>query len=71
MAFASFGSLSRKDADGFFSSDKLKPSDASDGDSYKVRRGKSGGYRDYLSDEQNAYIDSLVRNRLNPVYGYR
>jgi len=47
-------SLSRKEADGFFKSDKLKPGDASDGDSYRVRRGKSGGYRDYFSDEQNA-----------------
>jgi alcohol sulfotransferase len=71
VAFASFDSLSRKEADGFFKSDKLKPSDASDGDSYKVRRGKIGGYRDYFSDEQNAYIDNLVRDRLNPVYGYR
>jgi glycosyltransferase involved in cell wall biosynthesis len=71
VAFASFDSLSRKEADGFFKSDKLKPSDASDGDSYKVRLGKLGGYRDYFSDEQNACIDSLVWDRLNPVYGYR
>ena len=58
-------------SDGFFKSDKLKPGDASDGDSYKVRRRQSGGCRDYLSDEQNANIDSLVRDRLNPVCGYR
>ena len=71
VAFASFESLSRKEANGFFKSDKLKPSNASDGDSFKVRRGKIGGYRDYFDAEQNALIDSLVRDRLNPVYGYR
>lgn len=71
VEFASFDSLSRKEANGFFKSDKLKPSDASDGDSFKVRRGKIGGYRDYFSDDQNVYLDGLVRDRLNPVYGYR
>lgn len=69
--FASFESLARKEADGFFKSDNLKPSNASDADSYKVRRGKIGGYRDYFNDEQNAHIDNLVQGRLNPVYGYR
>jgi len=33
--------------------------------------GNHGGYRNYFSDEQNANIDSLVRDRLNPVCGYR
>ena len=58
-------------SDGFFKSDKLKPGDASDGDSHEVRLGESRGYRNYFSDEQNAYIDSLVRDRLDPVCGYR
>lgn len=71
VEFASFDSLSRKEADGFFKSNKLKPSNPDDGDSYKVRRGKIGGYRDYFNDDQIARIDRLVSDRLNPEYGYR
>lgn len=71
VEFASFDSLSRKEAGGFFKSNKLKPSNPDDGDSYKVRRGKIGGYRDYFNDDQIARIDRLVSDRLNPEYGYR
>lgn len=48
VEFASFDSLSRKEVDGFFKSNKLKPSNPDDGDSYKVRRGKIGGCQDYF-----------------------
>ena len=71
VEFASFDSLSRKEANGFFKSNNLQPRNVGDRDSYKVRRGKIGGYRDYFDDGQIASIDSLVHDRLNPVYGYR
>jgi hypothetical protein len=40
-----------------FGSKTLQPGDYSDPDSYKVRRGKIGGYRDYLSAADLEYID--------------
>ncbi len=39
-------------------------------DSYKVRRAKVGGWRDYFDDAQCRAIDAYVRERLDPVYGY-
>jgi hypothetical protein len=39
-------------------------------DSYKVRRAKVGGWRDYFDDAQCAAIDGYVRERLDPLYGY-
>ncbi len=39
-------------------------------DSYKVRRAKVGGWRDYFDDEQCRAIDAYVRERLDPLYGY-
>jgi len=39
-------------------------------DSYKVRRAKVGGWRDYFDDEQCRAIDAYVREHLDPVYGY-
>lgn len=50
---------------------RLKPGDANDPSSFKVRRAKVGGWRDYVTEEQAAAIDRMVRERLDPVYGYR
>jgi hypothetical protein len=49
---------------------RLAPSDRSNPDTYKVRRGKVAGYRDYFSDAQLAEIEELVARRLSPFYGY-
>ena len=48
----------------------LKPGDVSDPSSYKVRRAKVGGWRDYVTEEQSDAIDAMVRKTLAPVYGY-
>ncbi len=71
VEFAAFENLARKEAAGFFNSDKLKSTNAADGNASKVRRGKVGGYRDYFDDRQNAVLDGMVRERLHPAWGYR
>jgi len=48
----------------------MMPGDRGNPDSYKVRRGKVGGYRDYFDDAEIARIDALVTETLDPVYGY-
>lgn len=70
VEFASFDNLSRKEKNGFFQSGRMRPADPLDSGSFKVRRGKVGGYRDYFTAEQNEAIDVLVRNGLDPAYGY-
>ncbi|MGE3873369.1 MAG: sulfotransferase domain-containing protein [Parvibaculaceae bacterium] len=50
--------------------DRMKPRDASNLDSYKVRRAKVGGYRDYFTDDEIARIDRLVATTLSPIFGY-
>jgi Sulfotransferase domain len=50
---------------------RMVPRDRDNPDSYKVRRAKVGGYRDYFSDEEVARIDRQVQRDLAPVYGYR
>ncbi len=49
---------------------RMKPGDRQNADSYKVRRAKVGGYRDYFSDEEVAQIDALVDEHLLPDFGY-
>ena len=48
----------------------LKPADANDPSSFKVRRAKVGGWRDYLTEEQSAAVDAMVKDKLDPVFGY-
>jgi len=49
---------------------RMAPRDRANPDSFKVRRAKVGGYRDYFDDEQVVRIDELVRAKLSPIYGY-
>ena len=70
VEFASFESLQEKERQGFFESNRLRPTDKSDPDSFKVRRGKVGGHRDYFTSDQLKSIDDIVATQLNPAYGY-
>lgn len=54
----------------WFSGDRLVPRDRKDPNTYKVRRAKVGGYRDYFDDQQIEQIDALVDSDLAPFYGY-
>jgi hypothetical protein len=68
--FASFDKLKALERDRFFQSRRMQPRDAGDTNSYKVRRGKVGGYQDDFTPEQIARIDALVAERLDPRLGY-
>ncbi|MET4129238.1 sulfotransferase domain-containing protein [Roseovarius sp. MBR-6] len=70
--FASYENMKKKETDQSFrlSGGRMAPGDQDNPDSYKVRRAKVGGYRDYFDDAQIAAIDALVAERLDPVYGY-
>ncbi len=39
----------------------LRPAKTEDPESYKVRRGKVGGYTDYLDDQDQAYCEELMQ----------
>ena len=54
VEFASFANLQNREAERFFATERLRPTDSADPDAFKVRRGKVGGYRDYFSAEQLA-----------------
>ena len=70
VAFGSFASLREKERSGFFGSFRLRPGDPADPQSYKVRSGKVGGYRDGLTAEQAAVLDAVVAAELCRFYGY-
>jgi len=70
VRFGSFESMRRKEREGGFEGADLTPSDVGDSDSFKVRRGVIGGYRDYFDEGQARALDALVAERLDPFFGY-
>jgi len=71
IEFSSVENLRKLEKENYFrGGSRLKAKDSSNPDTFKVRRAKVGGYRDYFDDEQVATIDELVNTRLSEVFGY-
>jgi hypothetical protein len=70
VEFASFDNMHRMERSGAFQHRRLRAMDDSDRETYKTRRGKVAGYRDYLSSEDIDLLDGKIRAELDPFYGY-
>ena len=72
VAFAAYENMKKLEENKAFSSSgrRLLPGDKKNPDSFKVRRAKVGGYRDYFDEAQIEEIDRFVRDSLSPYYGY-
>lgn len=60
VAFADFGNMRTMERRGEINRPMLRPGNPADLESYKVRRGVVGGYADYLTSDDIAYIDRAV-----------
>ncbi len=70
VEFGAFENLRQLERKGFFRQGGLRLRNPNDPESFKVRRAKVGGYRDYFTAEQTAELEALVAERLSPVFGY-
>jgi Sulfotransferase domain len=70
VEFGAFDNLRQLESKGFFRQGGLRLRNPNDPESFKVRRAKVGGYRDYFTAEQAAELEALVAERLSPVFGY-
>lgn len=68
--FGSFDNLRKLESEGFFRQGGLTLRNPKDPESFKVRRAKVGGFRDYFTPEQVAEIEALMQERLSPTLGY-
>ncbi len=70
--FASFENMRKMEASKSFrgAGSRMKAKDKSNPNSFKVRRGKVGGFRDYFDDDQVKEIEAFIDVHLNPVFGY-
>jgi Sulfotransferase domain len=69
LEFSRFENMQKLEAAGVFDSKILRPGDVRDPESFKVRRGKVGGFREYLSPEDLEYAADALRD-LDPKFGY-
>ena len=68
IRFSKFENMRKLEATNAFKSERLRPATTDDPESFKTRKGKVGGYREYLTDGDLAYVDARIRARLSPVY---
>ena len=69
--FAAYDNMKKMEEDTFFkgSGARVKPGDKDNPQSFKVRKAKVGGYRDYFTDEQCQQLEEMVA-QLDPLFGY-
>jgi len=70
MEFSRFDNMRKMEASLEYDRQILQPGDVNDPESYKVRRGKIGGYVDYLDPSDVEYADEAM-SRLDRRFGYQ
>lgn len=70
VAWASVDNLRRMESAGKFRQGGMTLRNPEDPNSFKVRRAKIGGYRDYFTDDELEELEALVDTRLDPALGY-
>ena len=73
VAFASIENmrkLEERAGGSWLAGSRMRPGDKANPDSFKVRRGKVGGWRDYVDDAQAVVIEALIERELRPGFGY-
>ncbi len=72
VEFARFDNLKKLEKQRAFgwSGGRLVAKNPNNPDSYKVRRAKVGGYRDYFDDEQIQQLDAFTHRHLHPRFRY-
>jgi hypothetical protein len=68
LEFSRFGNMKKMETAGAFASKILQPTDVADPESFKVRRGKVGGFTDYLEGDDLAYANEALA-QLDPRFG--
>jgi len=68
--FASFENMRKMESSGAVESGRLRPRDPQDPESFKTRRGKVGGFVDYLSADEIEDVERRIRSGLDESFGY-
>jgi hypothetical protein len=69
LEFSDFGHMKKLEGAGAFASKILRAGDTKDPESFKVRRGRIGGFEDYLSPNDQVYAAAALQ-KLDPRFDY-
>jgi hypothetical protein len=70
VEFAAFEKMQKMESDDNLGNKKLRPGNKRDPESFKVRKGKIGGYEDYLSTDDIKYCNDMME-KMHCPFGYR
>lgn len=70
--YASFENMRKLETENrsWLTGGRMKPKDRANPESFKTRRGKVGGFRDYFTAAENEAILDVVDRTLDPLFGY-
>ena len=69
VRYGKFDNMQTLERTDHFNTEILRPGSGEDRESFKVRSGKIGGYEDYLSAEDIAYVDEIIE-KFNCPFAY-
>jgi hypothetical protein len=70
VRYASFENMHDMEKQDALETFRLRPGALEDRESFKTRKGKVGGYMEYLSPEEILYLNEKLSKDLNKLYGY-
>ncbi len=72
VAYSSFENMKKMEEKRTFwlSGSRMVPKDRKNPHSFKVRRGKVGGFRDYFDETEEAAIEKMIGENLSSYFGY-
>jgi len=70
VEFSSFSNMQMMEKTNVFNTPVLQAGDVHNPESFKIRRGKVGGYVDYLTNDEIEFINKETRQNLPTWYGY-
>jgi hypothetical protein len=70
IEFGRFENMRELEAQNIFGNPRLLPPEDGNPDGFKTRRGKIGGYTDYLDDEDIAYLDGCIDRTLDELFSF-
>jgi hypothetical protein len=68
VSFGSFDNLKKIEMNDAFGHERMRPADKANPESFKVRRGKTGGYVDYLSEDEIAFVNERIETTLDSYF---
>ncbi|MEM6301981.1 MAG: sulfotransferase domain-containing protein [Pseudomonadota bacterium] len=70
VQYASFKNMRKLEEKESFQSDKMRAGDKNDQESFKTRKGKVGGFTDYLSKADIDYVEQKIQSQLSDYYSF-